>query len=101
MSREFHAIVRNARAAHPLIEEPFHRAPALEVHAGGHDGFHFALQVTGGESAVSVFCDDRLQESDKSRVGIPGAGLAQHFAEHVDDPSALGVNDFLVAVRGF
>ena len=100
VGREFHAIVRNSRPAHPLFEEPFHRAPAFEVHAGRHDGFHFVLQVISGECAVSVLGHQRLQESGESRIGIPRTGLAQHFPQHVNDPGALAVDNLLVCGRG-
>ncbi len=100
VSRKFHAIVRDPRPAHPLFEEPFHGTPAFEVHGGRHDGFHFVPQVIGGEGAVSVLRHQRLQESGESRIGIPAAGLAKHFAQHVNDPRTLAVDDLFVGGGG-
>ncbi len=61
VSSELNAVVRNPCTAHPLLEEPFHGAPAFEVHAGRHDGFYFVPQIIRGEGTVSVLGHQRLQ----------------------------------------
>lgn len=42
---KFHAIVRDSRAPHPLLEKPLHGMAAFEIHGRGHDRFDFMLQL--------------------------------------------------------
>lgn len=97
VSGEFDAVAGNAGAAHVLFEKPFHGAATFEIHRRSHHGLDFTLQIVGGESAVSVLRGKSAKKLDEARVGIFGGGLAQHLADHVNDPRTLGVNQLIEA----
>ena len=105
--RELDAIMRNSGTAHPFVEEPIHRAAAFECHAGSHDGFHFVLEVLGGERTVSELGHQFLEERNEARVDLLATGLpchsrlAEHFPEHMNNPRTLAVNEVLIRGRGF
>jgi len=55
MRRELHAVMRDARASHPLFEKPLHGASAFEVHGGRHDRFDFTLQIFRERARYAYF----------------------------------------------
>ncbi len=101
MSGEINFVVGDASATNVLIEKPVHGVTALESHFGGHDGFDFALKLDGGERGLRVFGDEGAHESNEARVGIAGVWLTQHFAEHVKNPRAFGIDDSVVGLGRF
>ena len=98
---EFHLVVRNTGATDVFVEKPFHGTATFEIHLRRHDGLDFTLQLLCGEGLLRVFGYERLQERDETRIGVWRIGLPQHFAEHVNDPGALGIDDLFVCFRRF
>ena len=95
----FHAVMRHAGSAHPVCKEPLHRAMALDFHRWCHHSFNLALQITGRKRAIGVLCLQGAKEPHKAGVRIFCAGLAEHFAQHVEDPGTLAVDDLLESFR--
>src|SRR5208337_1074321 len=93
---EAHLVMRNGASPDILVEEPLHGAVALQIHSWGHDSLDFTLELSCGEAFLGVLGDQRLQQSHESRVGIRRIGLAQHFPEHMHDPSTFAVNHLIV-----
>ena len=98
MRRKIHLVARDSGAAHILLKKPIHGVPPFQIHPGSHDGFHFALELSGAERGLRVFCAERAEQGDEARVGIAGIGLAQHFADHMKYPSSFGIDDNLVSL---
>src|SRR5882724_3792368 len=95
----FYAVMRHAGSAHPVCKEPLHRAMALDCHRWRHHGFNLALQIAGRKCAISVLCLQGAKETHKAGVRIFRAGLAEHFAQHVEDPGTLAVDELLESFR--
>jgi len=93
---EFHSIVRNPGSANVFLEKPLHGTPALEVHLWRHHGFDLLLKLLGRQSFLRVPGHQGVQESNEACIGIVRIRIAEHFAEHVENPCAFGVDhDFI------
>lgn len=90
-------VMRDGGSTDIFVEEPLHGAATLDIHFRSHDGFDFALELSGGKSFLGVFDDEGFQESHEAGIGIWGIGLTQHFTEHVHNPSTLAVDHLVVS----
>ncbi len=98
---KFNFVMRNARSINVLLKKPFHGMPALQVHLRSHNGFHFTTKLGSGERGLRVLGDDGVEKRGEASVGIRGARLPQHFANHVDHPRAFGIDDDIITIVGF
>jgi hypothetical protein len=54
---ETHRVMRNGGSPDIFVEEPLHGAATFDIHFRSHDGFHFALELSGGKRFPGVFDD--------------------------------------------